>query len=164
MRAGARLAEDKAGPNIRGVTNPSMPVTETSEAEEMYLITVERAVERGEAEPVSTATIASELGVLSVSVNEMIKKMADRGLVRYEPYKGVSLTSDGREIASRVLRRRRLWGVFLSERLGVDPERADDIACDLEHVTPDDVADQLSAYLGRPARGPRGFAIPGSGG
>jgi DtxR family Mn-dependent transcriptional regulator len=132
----------------------------TSEAEEMYLITVARAIEDGRSEPVSMSHIATQLDVTGVSVNQMIRKLDARGYVDYEPYRGVSLTDHGRAVASSILRRRRLWGVFLSEQLGMSPARADDVACDLEHVTPDEVADLLSGFLGDPSSGPRGRAIP----
>ena len=132
----------------------------TSEAEEMYLITVARAIEDGRTEPVSMSHVATQLDVTGVSVNQMIRKLDARGFVEYEPYRGVSLTDRGREIASSILRRRRLWGVFLSEQLGMSPARADDVACDLEHVTPDEVADLLSGFLGDPSSGPQGRAIP----
>jgi DtxR family Mn-dependent transcriptional regulator len=132
----------------------------TSEAEEMYLITVARAIEDGRSEPVSMSHVATQLDVTGVSVNQMIRKLDARGYVDYEPYRGVSLTDHGRAVASSILRRRRLWGVFLSEQLGMSPARADDVACDLEHVTPDEVADLLSGFLGDPSSGPRGRAIP----
>jgi DtxR family Mn-dependent transcriptional regulator len=132
----------------------------TSEAEEMYLITIARAVEDGRSEPVPVSHAAKELDVSGVSANQMIRKLAGRGYVEYEPYQGVTLTDSGRALAASILRRRRLWGVFLSERLGLSPERADEIACDFEHITPDDVADLLSGYLGDPASGPRGRSIP----
>ena len=132
----------------------------TSEAEEMYLITVARAIEDGRSEPVSMSHVATQLDVTGVSVNQMIRKLDARGYVDYEPYRGVSLTDHGRAIASSILRRRRLWGVFLSEQLGMSPARADDVACDLEHVTPDEVDDLLSGFLGDPSSGPRGRAIP----
>jgi DtxR family Mn-dependent transcriptional regulator len=132
----------------------------TSEAEEMYLITVARAIEDGRTEPVSMSHVATQLDVTGVSVNQMIRKLDARGYVDYEPYRGVSLTEHGRAIASSILRRRRLWGVFLSEQLGMTPSRADDVACDLEHVTPDEVADLLSGFLGDPSSGPQGRAIP----
>jgi DtxR family Mn-dependent transcriptional regulator len=133
---------------------------ETSEAEEMYLITIARAIEDGEAEPIPTSLVARELGVSGVSVNQMIRKLATRGFITYEPYRGVTLTDTGRSIALSTLRRRRLWGVFLAEQLGMSPGRADDVACDLEHVTPDDVADLLSGFLGHPESGPTGRLIP----
>ncbi len=132
----------------------------TSESEEMYLITVARAVEDGRSEPVSMSHVATQLDVTGVSVNQMIRKLDARGYVDYEPYRGVSLTDHGRAVASSILRRRRLWGVFLSEQLGMTPARADDVACDLEHVTPDEVADLLSEFLGDPSTGPQGRAIP----
>lgn len=132
----------------------------TSEAEEMYLITIARAVEDGRPEPVPVSHVARELDVSAVSANQMIRKLAGRDYVEYEPYQGVTLTKSGRAVAASILRRRRLWGVFLSEQLGLTPERADEIACDFEHITPDDVADLLSGFLGDPASGPRGHSIP----
>lgn len=132
----------------------------TSEAEEMYLITIATAIEDGHPEPIPMTHVAAQLGVSAVSTNQMIKKLHGRGLVEYTPYKGVSLTEDGSRIASSTLRRRRLWGVFLANELGLSPSRADEVACDLEHITPPDVAEQLSTYLGNPASGPRGRSIP----
>jgi DtxR family Mn-dependent transcriptional regulator len=134
--------------------------TGTSEAEEMYLITVARAIEDGRTEPVSMSHIAAQLDVTGVSANQMIRKLDARGYVDYEPYRGVSLTESGRAVASSILRRRRLWGVFLSGQLGLSAARADEVACDLEHVTPDEVADLLSGFLGDPSSGPHGRAIP----
>ena len=133
---------------------------ETSEAEEMYLITVARAIEDGEGPPVSVTTLARELEVTSVSANQMVKKLETLGLVEYTPYKGVDLTSDGERLAGSVLRSRRLWGVFLVEHLGLTPRRADEVACEMEHVTPTEVADRLSEFLGEPSRGPQGREIP----
>ncbi len=132
----------------------------TSEAEEMYLITIATAVEDGRSEPIPVSHIAKCLDVSGVSANQMVRKLAARGYVGYEPYRGVTLTGAGRSVASSILRRRRLWGVFLSQHLGLSARRADTIACDLEHVTPDDVADLLSGFLGDPMAGPRGRAIP----
>ncbi|MEN8114034.1 MAG: metal-dependent transcriptional regulator [Actinomycetota bacterium] len=136
-------------------------VTVTSEAEEMYLITIATAIEDGHTEPVPVSIVAKSLEVSGVSANQMIRKLAARGYLVYEPYRGATLTEDGRRVASEILRRRRLWGVFLKDQLGLSPARADAVACDLEHVTPSDVADLLSGLLGAPERGPRGKTIPG---
>ena len=135
----------------------------TSEAEEMYLITVARAIEDGELPPVSVSTVAKTLDVSSVSANQMVKKLAGLGLLEYTPYKGVSLTDEGAELANVVLRNRRLWGVFLVDHLGLSPRRADEVACEMEHVTPAEVADRLSDFLGDPVTGPQGKAIPARG-
>ncbi len=131
-----------------------------TEAEEMYLITIARAVEDGSAPPIAVSNIARALGVSSVSANQMVKKLEGLGLVEYVPYKGVSLTEAGALRASSVLRNRRLWGLFLSEHLGLTPQRADEVACEMEHVTPELVADRLASFLGDPRFGLAGKPIP----
>ncbi|MCZ7532229.1 MAG: metal-dependent transcriptional regulator [Acidimicrobiia bacterium] len=131
-----------------------------TEAEEMYLITIARAVEDGSVPPIAVSDVARALEVSSVSANQMVKKLEGLGLVSYTPYKGVSLTVEGSLLADSVLRSRRLWGLFLSEHLGFTPERADEIACEMEHVTPELVADRLAGFLGDPQFGPTGKPIP----
>lgn len=126
----------------------------------MYLITVARAGEDGRSGPVPVAGIATKLSVSVASANQMIRKLADRGLLTYEPYHGVELSAAGRRVADRVLRTRRLWARFLADHLGFGPGDADDQACHLEHVTSAEAADRLDAYLGNPAAGPLGRPIP----
>lgn len=133
----------------------------TSEAEEMYIITVARAIEDGVGPPVPVSTISGVLEVSSVSANQMIKKLESAGLLSYAPYKGVTLTAAGDELANTVLRNRRLWGRFLADHLGLTPAKADEVACEMEHVTPDMVADRLASFLGDPTTGPTGKPIPG---
>jgi DtxR family Mn-dependent transcriptional regulator len=131
-----------------------------TEAEEMYLITIAMAIEDGSVSPISVSDIAKQLEVSAVSANQMVKKLEGLALVDYTPYKGVALTAEGAERANSVLRRRRLWGLFLSERLGLTPDRADEVACEMEHITPEYVADRLSDFLGDPKFGPTGKPIP----
>jgi DtxR family Mn-dependent transcriptional regulator len=104
--------------------------------------------------------LAAELSVQTVSANQMIRKLANAHLVRYEPYKGVELTETGWQRAWHVLRHRRLWEVFLVEKLHLSIEEADALACRMEHITPQDVADKLSDFLGNPAVSPQGKPIP----
>lgn len=132
----------------------------TTESEEMYLITVAMAVEDGQLDPVPVPHLAKALAVSKVAANEMIKKLEARGLLTYTPYKGVRLTPEGDAVARVILRRRRLWGLFLSEHLGLTPSAADAVACEFEHVTPADVAGRLAAFLGDPTVGPSGEPIP----
>lgn len=137
----------------------------TSESEEMYLITVARAVEDGSQGPIPVAHVAKELKVSVASANEMVRKLTTRDLLEYEPYRGVSLTPMGARVAERVLRTRRLWATFLAEHLGLTPSDADDQACLLEHVTLPDAVDRLASFLGDPDTGPLGHPIPhGDGG
>jgi DtxR family transcriptional regulator, Mn-dependent transcriptional regulator len=132
----------------------------TSESEEMYLITIAMAVEDGHAGPVPVPHLAEAMAVSRVSANEMVKKLVGRGFVDYTPYKGVSLTEAGASIARGVLRRRRLWGLFLSEHLGLSAAAADTVACEFEHITPGEVVQRLSHFLGDPTVGPEGKPIP----
>jgi DtxR family Mn-dependent transcriptional regulator len=132
----------------------------TTESEEMYLITIARAVEDGLEPPVPVSEVARVLGVSGVSANQMVKKLESLELVVYVPYKGVALTEEGATLARAVLRNRRLWGLFLSDHLGLSPETADEVACEMEHITPEYVADRLSDFLGDPRFGPTGTPIP----
>lgn len=131
-----------------------------SESEQMYLITIARSIEDGETEPLPISHIAQKLSLQPVSVNQMVRKLENEGLVKYHPYKGVELTQLGKDIASKTLRNRRLWEVFLVDELHVSLEEADAMACDLEHVTPDHIAQRLSDYLDKPVIGPGGQPIP----
>ena len=132
----------------------------TSEAEEMYLITIAMAMEDGHEGPVPLPHLGREMDVSRVSANEMVKKLTGRGLLEYEPYRGVKLTTLGGRVAERVLRTRRLWATFLAEHLGLTPQQADDQACLLEHVTLPDAVDRLAEFLGDPNTGPLGRPIP----
>ncbi len=140
------------------------PITDgtasTSEAEQMYLITIAMAAEDGHEGPVPVPQLAKALEVSRVSANEMVKKLAERELVTYTPYKGADLTPAGAAIARTVLRRRRLWALFLADHLGLSPGAADAVACEFEHITPTEVAQQLSRFLGDPSVGPQGKPIP----
>jgi DtxR family Mn-dependent transcriptional regulator len=137
---------------------------ETTESEEMYLLTVAFAEEDGHCGALPMTALAEALGVSGASANEMVRKLAGRGLLQYEPYRGARLTDPGRGIALRVLRTRRLWTAFLSSRLGMVPADADVLACRLEHLTPADVVDRLAAHLGDPGSDPLGRPIPAGGG
>ncbi len=132
--------------------------TEVSGSIEMYLATI--AVLQADEQPVPLSQLADEMSHSPVSVNEMCRKLVERGWAAYQPYKGVTLTSEGTTLAQQVLCRRRLWEVFLVDRLGADPGEAEAFACQLEHATPDNLARRLAAYLAYPARSPQDLPIP----
>lgn len=115
---------------------------------EMYLATI-ATLQTGE-QPVPLSQLAEHLSHSPVSVNEMCRKLVERGWATYQPYKGVKLTSEGATLACQVLRRRQLWETFLLERLGADMDEARAFACHLEHATPDDLARRLAEYLAKP--------------
>lgn len=131
-----------------------------SEAEEMYLIALARLAERGVRGQVPLTLLAEELAVLPVSANQMVHKLEQEGILDYVPYKGVALRPEGQKLANRTLRRRRLWELFLVERLGLRFDEADALACRMEHITSAEVTERLGAFLGNPQRSSRGFPIP----
>ncbi len=78
----------------------------------------------------------------------------------HTPYKGVTLTERGREAAANVLRRQRLWEVFLFEHLKIEWAKVYELACSLEHATAPEVTEALAGFLGNPTVCPRGNPIP----
>ncbi|MDX9863734.1 MAG: FeoA domain-containing protein [Anaerolineaceae bacterium] len=133
-------------------------LAEISESVQMYLVSIIRI--RKDDQPVPLSVLAEALSVSPVSVNEMCRKMQDQGLVIYRPYKGVLLTEEGQQFACRILRRHRLWEVFLVDKLGFSYEEAHEIACQLEHDTANSLADRLDAFLEYPSVNPLGEPIP----
>jgi DtxR family Mn-dependent transcriptional regulator len=81
--------------------------------------------------------LAERLGVTPPSVTQMVKRLADEGLVEYEPYKGVRLTGRGMALAQRVVRKHRLLERFLHDSLGLRNNCVHDEACKLEHSLSD---------------------------
>lgn len=126
----------------------------------MYLVAIMQACEFCVDTPIPIPDIAETLNVQPVSVNQMVKKLSDEGLVKYLPYKGVQLTLLGADIAAKVIRHRRLWEVFLVKHLHLDLEEADNIACKIEHYTSDDLGHRLDEYLDHPTVCYHGKAIP----
>ena len=129
-----------------------------SENIEMYLLRIMLLKEDGQ--PVPVPLLAQELAVSPVSANEMCRKLTDKGLITYEPYKGVTLTAQGETRARRILRHRRLWEVFIVEKLGVEPHQAESMACRFEHVTPVELAERLADFLEHPEFSPQNEPIP----
>ncbi len=134
-----------------------------SESEQMYLVTTATLLEDGDELQVPLSKLANELEVLSVSANQMIRKLADEELVQYQPYHGVALTEKGKAIANRVLRHRRLWQVFLIQFLDLPFKDAEALACKMEHLTSIEVAERLSNFLDNPQVTPQGRIIPSQG-
>ena len=131
-----------------------------SESEQMYLVTTATLLEDGSESPVPLSKLANELDIQSVSVNQMVRKLADEELVEYQPYHGVSLTESGSNLANRILRHRRLWQVFLIRFLDLSFKDAEAMACKMEHLTTIEVAERLSEFLGTPQVTPQGHVIP----
>jgi DtxR family Mn-dependent transcriptional regulator len=114
----------------------------------------------GEKQPVSLSSLAEELAISPISANEMVKRLTSQRLVTYKPYRGVTLTSEGRVRALAVTRRHRLWERFLTDVLGLGWDQVHDEACRLEHATSPLVEERLAQFLGYPVTCPHGHPVP----
>lgn len=104
--------------------------------------------------------IAERLNISPPTVTEMMNSLVKAGWVEYTPYKGSMLSDRGAEYAKRLIRKHRLWEVFLVKNLDFNIDEVHDEAEVLEHSTSDILADQLEKYLGYPEHCPHGGAIP----
>lgn len=115
-------------------------------------------------ERVSTNAISEEMGTSPASVSDMLKKLLDKGYVKYEKYKGVRLSSKGVKKATNVLRKHRLWETFLVEKLEFNWSEVHDIAEELEHIKSNKLINRLEKFLGYPKFDPHGDPIPSENG
>ena len=111
---------------------------------------------------VSTNAIAAMLDTKASSVTDMIKKLAERELIIYQKYQGVVLTESGRMAAKMIVRKHRLWEVFLVETLDFSWDEVHEIAEELEHIKSEKLIEKLSAFLNHPTLDPHGDPIPNS--
>jgi len=130
-----------------------------TQASEDYLKAI-YALEREQGERASTSAIADRLGVSAPAATTMIKKLAGLGLVRYERYRGVSLTDQGERAAVEVIRHHRLLEQFLAEKLGVPIDDVHEEAERLEHVLSEELEARIDEELGFPTHDPHGDPIP----
>jgi DtxR family Mn-dependent transcriptional regulator len=130
-----------------------------SQSEENYLKAI-FSIELSNTQNVSTTLIAENLNTKASSVTDMIKKLAEKDLVNYKKYKGVKLTSKGRQIAVNIVRSHRIWEVFLVDKLNYNWDEVHDLAEQLEHVKSANLIDKLDAFLEFPSHDPHGDPIP----
>lgn len=113
---------------------------------------------------VSTTEVSEQLSVAPASVTRMLGRLQEMGLVRYERYRGASLTEEGRVEAMRLLRRHRLIETFLLEHLGYSWQEVHEEAERLEHAVSDEFTERLARLLGHPDQDPHGDPIPAADG
>jgi DtxR family transcriptional regulator, Mn-dependent transcriptional regulator len=133
-----------------------------SQTVENYLKTIFLAqLTLGTEDPlVPMGQIAAALGVVPGTATTMIKALSESGLVHYEPYLGVRLTTAGEKLAGLVLRRHRLIELFLVKVLGMSWAEVHDEAEQLEHAVSEQLIERIDQMLGRPAVDPHGDPIP----
>ena len=131
-------------------------------AEENYLKTIFKlASPQGSKQTfVNTNAIAANLATKAASVTDMLKKLADKNLIIYQRYKGVQLTQYGNILAKNLLRKHRLWELFLVEKLAFSWDTVHEIAEQLEHIQSEELVKRLDVFLGHPKFDPHGDPIP----
>ena len=128
-------------------------------SEENYLKAIYHLSNHGN-ESVSTNAIAKKIKTKASSVTDMIKKLAEKDLVNYKKYQGVELTESGRRMAVSVIRKHRLWEVFLVRKLNFSWDEVHEVAEQLEHIHSEKLINQLDAFLEFPTVDPHGDPIP----
>lgn len=128
-------------------------------SEENYLKTIFH-LGGSEADPISTNAIAEQMATKPSSVTDMAKKLADKGLVDYKRYQGVSLTDSGIKTALSIIRKHRLWEVFLVKRLDFTWDEVHEVAEQLEHIKSEKLIDKIDELLDFPKYDPHGDPIP----
>ena len=114
-------------------------------SEENYLKTIFHLSLETDKE-ITTNSIASKINSKPSSVTEMLKKMGDKSLVSYQKYKGVSLTELGQKTALKIIRKHRLWEVFLFDKLNFSWDEVHEIAEQLEHIQSDKLTQELDRF------------------
>jgi DtxR family Mn-dependent transcriptional regulator len=109
---------------------------------------------------ISTNAIAEKMETKASSVTDMIKKLSEKELIIYEKYKGVKITSFGRKTAANIVRKHRLWEVFLVDKLNFYWDEVHEVAEQLEHIKSPKLINELDALLGFPKQDPHGDPIP----
>lgn len=109
---------------------------------------------------VSTNAIAQKMNTKASSVTDMIKKLSEKKVIDYQKYQGVTLTHEGKMYAKMVIRKHRLWEVFLVEKLDFSWDEVHNVAEELEHIRSEKLINKLDAYLGYPKEDPHGDPIP----
>lgn len=130
-----------------------------TQSEENYLKAIFHLGKQGSI-TVSTNAIADKMNTKASSVTDMLKKLAEKDLVDYKKYKGVSLTKEGKVIAANVVRKHRLWEVFLVEKLNFSWDEVHDVAEQLEHIKSQKLVNGIDALLNFPTHDPHGDPIP----
>ena len=113
---------------------------------------------------VNTNAIAGMLNTKASSVTDMLRKLSDKELVSYQKYQGVTLTDKGFHTAKMIVRKHRLWEVFLVNKLKFSWDEVHEIAEELEHIKSEKLINKLDAFLGFPSFDPHGDPIPNENG
>ncbi len=131
--------------------------------EENYLKAIYH-LSHGGTETVNTNALADSMHTTPASANDMVKRLHQKNLIGHQKYKGAHLLSKGKEIALKIIRKHRLWEVFLVEKLDFKWDEVHEIAEQLEHIQSPVLIQRLDRFLGYPTVDPHGDPIPSESG
>ncbi|MBP6996041.1 MAG: metal-dependent transcriptional regulator [Phycicoccus sp.] len=134
-------------------------MTDLIDTTEMYLRTIFELEEEG-ITPLR-ARIAERLGHSGPTVSQTVARMERDGLVRVAGDRHLELSAQGRQLATRVMRKHRLAERLLADVIGLEWEYVHDEACRWEHVMSERVERKILALLESPEQSPYGNPIPG---
>lgn len=129
-----------------------------SYTEENYLKAIFHLSENGQ--DASTNAISEALNTKPASVSDMLKKLSKKKVINYQKYKPIEVSDMGRQLALQIIRKHRLWEVFLVEKLQFQWDEVHEIAEQLEHIQSHILIQRLDKFLGFPAYDPHGDPIP----
>ncbi len=130
-----------------------------TQSEENYLKAI-YSLSEDQKESISTNLLAEKMSTKPSSVTDMVKKLSDKELISYQKYQGCELTAIGKKTALQIIRKHRLWEVFLVNKLNFGWDEVHEIAEQLEHIQSAKLTDHLEEYLGYPKVDPHGDPIP----
>jgi DtxR family Mn-dependent transcriptional regulator len=109
---------------------------------------------------IKTNLIAEKLDISNAAVSDMMKKLSRDGYVEYKRYKDIKLTNDGESYAKNMVRRHRIWELFLHRIVSIPWDKIHDEAENLEHSSSDELINRLEEMLEFPEFDPHGDPIP----
>lgn len=111
-------------------------------------------------EEVTITALGKAMEVSKPTVNNMVKKLSDKGWIKYEKYKPITLTKTGDKAAALIIRKHRLTEMFLVRIMGFGWEEVHQIAEEMEHLKTEGLFDRMDEILGYPTTDPHGSPIP----
>ncbi len=133
--------------------------TELSFTEENYLKAIYHLSNAGQSE-VSTNSLADAMNTKPATASDMIKRLSRKNIISYQKYKGVNVSGSGQDLALKIIRKHRLWEVFLVDKLKFNWDEVHEIAEQLEHIKSPLLVERLDEFLGHPTVDPHGDPIP----
>ena len=91
--------------------------------------------------------ISRELNISRASVTEALKKLANKGLVKYGRYDLLSLTETGKELAEKVALKHSILQIFYEKVLKLSTQEASENACKIEHVITENAYNKISDFI-----------------